>query len=208
MTSRPKRGEWAWLCLLLAVTGCATSTNTSAGPPEAAAGSPVAAPAQAQPETSPNLPDAAPSDVFSLDAILAALYDVISGPAGETRDWDRFRSLFAPGARLIPAAHPQGEPSRAVMLSAEDYVQRAGPQLESGGFFEREIHREVEQFGSIAHVFSTYDSRRAAADPEPFARGINSIQLLDDGTRWWVVNIFWDAERENLTIPPEYLPGG
>jgi hypothetical protein len=84
-------------------------------------------------------------------------------------------------------------------------MEMSGKVLEERGFFEREIGRTTEQFGSITHVFSAYDSRNRAEDPAPFARGINSIQLLNDGTRWWVVSIFWDSERPGQAIPPKYL---
>jgi len=156
------------------------------------------------PSSSP--PVAKPADVASPDAILATLYDVISGPAATKRDWDRFRSLFAPGARLIPTrAKPEGGASASVM-SPDDYATSIGPRLEQNGFFEREIHKTVEQFGNVMHVFSTYESRRKAEDPQPFQRGINSIQLLKDANRWWIVTIYWDGERPGNTIPPKYLP--
>jgi len=145
------------------------------------------------------------TDVSSVDAIIAALYDVISGPAGQKRDWDRFRSLFVPGARLIPTGGPAGQPPRAMVWSPDEYVERAGLNLERNGFFEREIGRTTETFGRVTHVFSAYDSKRSATDAMPFARGINSIQLLDDGTRWWVVTVFWDAERADTPIPDRYL---
>jgi hypothetical protein len=146
------------------------------------------------------------ADVQSIDAIVAALYDVISGPAGQKRDWDRMRSLFVPGARMIPTSvAATGGGTTARVLDVEGYIQRSGPALERG-FFEREIFRKTDAFGNIAHVFSTYESRRAAADTKPFARGINSIQLLKDGDRWWVVTIYWDAERPGNDIPPQYLP--
>jgi hypothetical protein len=150
-------------------------------------------------------PAANPADVASMDAILLALYDVISGPAGQARDWNRFRSLFAPGARLIPTRQRPAQPAEAVMLTVDDYVTRVGPLLERNGFFERELGRRTESFGRITHAFSSYASFRTASDTAPFARGINSIQLLDDGQRWWVVTVFWDAERPGLTIPPRYL---
>lgn len=150
-------------------------------------------------------PPAAPADVASIDAILQALYDVISGPAAAVRDWDRFRSLFAPGARLIPTRRTQAGGAQAVVLDVEDYITRTSPFFERNGFFERELARETEEFGNIAHAFSTYASYRAAGDTVPFSRGINSIQLLRDGGRWWVVTIFWDAERPGLTLPPQYL---
>jgi hypothetical protein len=146
-----------------------------------------------------------PADVATLDSILAALYDVISGPAGQSRNWDRFRSLFIPGARLIPTGGPAGQPARATVLTPDDYVQRAGPGLERDGFFEREIGRTVDTFGRITQVFSAYDSKRTPSDAQPFQRGINSIQLLNDGTRWWIVTVYWDSERPDSPIPARYL---
>lgn len=145
------------------------------------------------------------SDVQSMDAILAALYDVISGPAGQQRDWDRMRNLFVPGARLIPTVYRPDSVPTLRELSVEDYITRAGPMLEKNGFFETEIARQVERYGGVVHVFSTYESRRQADDPKPFVRGINSIQLFDDGQRWWVVTVFWEAERPDNPIPPKYI---
>ena len=151
-------------------------------------------------------PAANPADVQSLDAIIAALYDVISGPAGQKRNWDRMRSLFIPNARLIPSGRrPDGTVTHRV-LTVEDYIAASGPQLEKNGFFERELSRKTETFGNVTHAFSTYDSKRTAQDAQPFARGINSIQVLNDGTRWWIVTVFWDSERANNQIPAKYLP--
>ncbi|MGQ0704113.1 MAG: hypothetical protein ACT4PM_13355 [Gemmatimonadales bacterium] len=146
-----------------------------------------------------------PSDVTSMDSIMAALYHVISGPAGQRRDWDRMRSLFVPGARLIPAVYRPDSVPTLRMLDVEQYITGVGPRLESGGFFEREIARRVERYGGVVHVFSTYESRRAQADPAPFARGINSVQLWYDGRRWWIVTIYWEGERPGNPIPPVYL---
>jgi DNA-binding beta-propeller fold protein YncE len=148
---------------------------------------------------------ARPEDVASIDAIIAALYDVISGPAGQKRDWDRFRSLFAPGARLIPTGRRPDSTRVLRVITPEEYATNIGPQLENGGFFEREIGRRTEQFGAVAHVFSAYDSKRTAADTVPFARGINSIQLFNDSKRWFVVTIFWDSERRDNPIPAGML---
>lgn len=153
--------------------------------------------------------EADPADVESVDAIITALYDVISGPAGQERDWDRFHSLFAEGARLIPTGRDQTGAVRHQVWSPAEYVEGAGAGLSQNGFFEREIGRVEERFGNVIHVFSAYDSKRTEADPEPFARGINSIQLLDDGDRLWVMSIFWDSERPDNPIPDRYLrPGG
>jgi hypothetical protein len=153
-------------------------------------------------------PSARPEDVSSPDAIVKAVYDVISGPAGQKRDWNRMRSLFVPNARLMPAVQrPGGAGAGVIVLSVDDYIARSGPQLEQNGFFEVEIKRVSESYGNVMHLFSTYESRRtAAADEKPFARGINSIQLLKDGDRWWVVSIYWQSENAQFPIPAKYLP--
>lgn len=152
------------------------------------------------------VPQAKAEDVQSIDSILAATYDVISGPAGKKRDWDRFRSLFYPGARLIPTGKPPDETEvRARVLSPDDYVERSAPRLEKAGFFEHGVSNQVDHYANIAHVFSTYESRHNADDAQPFQRGINSFQLVNDGKRWWIMTIMWQGETPDTPIPAEYL---
>ena len=167
----------------------------------------LAAPVRGQ-TTAPTggtVPAAAPQDVASVDGIIAALYDVISGPAGQARSWDRFRSLFVPEAKLIPTGFPEGGTrARARYLSVEDYITGSGPSLQERGFYEREIGRVVERFENIVHAFSSYESRRTA-DGEVIQRGINSIQLTWDGERWWVANIMWRGVGPSVEVPRKYL---
>ena len=162
----------------------------------------VSAVTQAQTAAAPTA--ARPADVATPDAIIDAVYASISGPAGQPRDWARFRSLLIPGARLIPAARRTPGATTPVVWTAEEYVAAAAAGLERQGFFEREIHRTTEAFGAVLHAFSTYDSKRTQ-DGQPFARGINSFQLYHDGARWWIVTIFWDAETADKPIPAKYL---
>lgn len=150
-------------------------------------------------------PAANPADVATIDSTVAALYDVISGPAGKKRDWNRFRSLFIPGARLIPTGKKQGGRFGSTVIDPEGYITRSSSFLEEQGFFEKEVARRTETFGNIAHVFSTYEARRKADEKEPFMRGINSIQLMNDGKRWWIVTVFWEAESPDNPLPKKYL---
>ena len=155
-------------------------------------------------------PSANPNDVASIDAIINAAYDGISGPAGKERDWDRERSLFFPGARLIPTALGAGDSTRSAdlkpqMLDVEGFIARVRAYVGDTAFYEKEIARRTEQFGRIAHVWSTYESRHDPDDPEPFMRGINSIQLFNDGKRWWILNIFWQHESVDSPLPKKYL---
>ena len=152
-------------------------------------------------------PAAKPADVASPDAILAATYDVISGPAGQPRDWDRFRSLFVPGARLIPAvAKKAGGGYETRVITPDEYAQKTDAYFQKNGFAEREIARKGERYGNIMQIFSTYESRHDAKDAQPFARGINSFQLFYDGARWWVVTIYWLEETPENPLPKEFLP--
>src|SRR5215213_7076399 len=158
------------------------------------------------PPTTATVKDANPADVSSLDAIMKAVYDVISGDAGQKRDWDRFRTLFHKDARMIPSGkNPQTGVYGARALTPEDYVKRTEAVFAKEGFYEREKARRVEIYGNIAHVFSTYESFHSLTDKTPFMRGINSFQLLNDGKRWWVMTIFWQGETPDNPIPKKYL---
>ena len=176
----------------------------------AAAQSPAASPAPPAQQTQPKPPQDAsaqvpapkPDDVKSIDTILAALYNVISGPAGE-RDWNRFRSLFLPGATLTSAGRDRDGNIHVRPRTVEGYVTGAGGYFAQHGFFESPIVSRVQTFGNVAQVFCSYESRGAAGEA-PFARGINSIQLAHDGKRWWIVSILWDEERPDNPLPKEF----
>ncbi|MFW6193509.1 MAG: hypothetical protein ACOC83_08470 [Gemmatimonadota bacterium] len=158
------------------------------------------APTAAQ-EEAPAPPEAEPADVESIDAIVTALYDVISGPAGEERDVERFRSLFLPGASLVPVSSQTGEPQR---ITLDEFIESSIPFMEENGFFEEEVASTVERYGHLAQVFSTYASRNETDEPEPFVEGINSITLVFDGERWWVTHIAWNDTNLAGPIPEEY----
>jgi hypothetical protein len=183
-------------CLLAAPLAAQTPTAQPPAAPRAIAGA-IA--------SHPEWPKAKAADVDSIDHILAALYDVISGPAHQPRDWVRMRSLFVPDARLIPV-RASATGADVIQLSIDDYIARSSARMEADGFFEHSVHNVIQQFGDIVHVFSTYESRHALAEATPFARGINSIQMLKDGNRYWIVNVYWDAERPDSKIPAKYLP--
>lgn len=148
---------------------------------------------------------ARPADVESVDAILHALYESISGPKDQERDWPRLRSLLVPGARFMPTGRTAEGEGRMRMWNIDEYIAAAGPGLMRNGFFEREIGRTMERYGNIVHVMSAYDSKYLPTDPQPFSRGINSIQLWNDGARWWVVSIFWESETPANPIPAAML---
>lgn len=153
-----------------------------------------------------SVPQAAAADVKTVDGIIKAVYDVISGAAKQQRDWKRFRSLFLPAARLIPTPAKASPNVGRRPLTVDEYIERSEPFMLKEGFFESELSRRTEQFGNIAHVWSTYESRNARTD-KPFARGINSIQLIYDGERWWVMNLMWQGESPEMPLPEKYLKG-
>jgi hypothetical protein len=143
-------------------------------------------------------------DVSSLDGIMKAFYEVISGPAGEPRQWSRDRTLYIPGVRFVSmSVNAKGEPVGRVM-DHQQFVDSTDAELAAKGFFEWEIHRETKRFGNIAHIFSTYESR-ITKDGPVIARGVNSIELFWDGKRWWIADAIWDEERKDNPLPKEFL---
>lgn len=147
--------------------------------------------------------EARPEDVSTLDGIIRAYYDVVSGSAGETPDRERDRSLHNPDALVsIAGTNADGRPTLRTMTLDEYHDLFGGPR--SAGFYEAEIHREVQRFGNVVHVWSTYASS-TEPEGEPFTRGINSIQLFFDGDRWWITSWIFDASP-GLRVPGRYLP--
>jgi hypothetical protein len=145
-------------------------------------------------------------DVSSLDGIIAAFYDVISGPAGSPRQWARDRSLYIPEIKFVSVEYKKSDRKPvARVMDHQAYVDMADASMVREGFFEREIHRVTQKFGSIAHVFSAYESRQTADGPI-IARGINSIELFYDGVRWWITAAQWEDETPEHPIPKEFLP--
>ena len=167
----------------------------------------LSAPALAQPiPNATQLAKAAADskDVSSVSAIITALYDANTNLVDQKRDSARFRSLFVPGALMMPTFSFPGTAARIGMQSVDDYIARAMRSQPRHGFSEWEIARTSHAYGNIMQVFSTYAARRDSSDKNP-ARGINSIQLFNDGTRWWIAGVLWDNERADKPIPAEYL---
>jgi hypothetical protein len=193
---------------LLTVGGFTVAQQTQELPPGHPPMLPPAHPDIGQPAAPPSGEPASvnPQDVQTIQSILQAYYESISGPAGQPRDWGRFQTLFMPASRFITARMVGGQ-MRPVALVPDDYVRLNNSYFERGGYFENELNRHVDRYGTIAQVFSTYESRRGKAGSDPYSRGVNGFQLMHDGQRWWITTVIWDYERpDGEPIPPQYLP--
>jgi len=140
-------------------------------------------------------------DAVSIDSLIHAMYETISGPKGQPRQWERDRALHHPKALLIPARQATGGPAGGV-FAFDEFVATRAPFFDANDFYEIEIARKEFRFGAIAHVLSFYEARKAPGG-ELLRRGVNSIQLLHDGERWWVMSVLWDNEREGVELPGE-----
>jgi len=143
-----------------------------------------------------------PDDVASPEAVIQAVYSTISGPIGAARDWSRLRSLMAPGAifAVTRAGTDGGIKTRA--FGVEDYIAASSKALASMAFYEHGVVGKIWRYAHIATVESPYESRHAPAEA-PFQRGINTFQLANDGARWWIISISWEAETPAFPLPPE-----
>jgi hypothetical protein len=175
---------------------------------------PAAAPAPAQAKAPPAnaataamqalVPPPRPEDVAAIPALLAALYDTISGPAGP-RDWLRLRSLFLPEARLTRSVPGPDGVTQLRSMNVAEFIAAATPVLAKEGFYETGLVNRMDRYGNIAQIFTSYASRHAP-DEVPFQLGINSMQFVFDGNRWWVLSILWDIERPGNPLPPSMTP--
>lgn len=151
-------------------------------------------------------PAPAPEETSSPQALVEAIYRVISGPAGQKRDWDRMRSLFLPGAKMIGTRRTAGSAPVVRVMDVEEYIKLSGPILEERGFYEQPVANTVNAYGTVAHVFSSYETRFGKPDATVQARGINSIQMVRHQNRWWVVSLVWDSESPENPLPDAYRP--
>ena len=145
------------------------------------------------------------ADVGTIDGIVKAYYEVITGPPGRPREWSRDRTLYISDLRFVAMEVDKAGSPQARIMSHQQFVDAEDAEMVRDGFDEREIHRVTQRFGNIAHVFSTYETRRTPGGPL-IGRGINSIELFWDGKRWWIASAIWDEERPGNSIPKEYLP--
>jgi len=131
-------------------------------------------------------------DASTPEKIIHTAYALISGRAGEPRDWDRWRTLHSDKARLIAIESGDDGAPFAHVMSPDEFIASRSPFFAQNDFFEWETAREEKRYGSLVQVWSSYD---AAHEPggHPIRRGVNSIQLWNDGDRWWILSVAWDA---------------
>lgn len=156
------------------------------------------------PPPRPRRPEANPDDVNSPEATVTAIFEAFSAPGDEHPNWDRFRSLFLPEARLIYADHPAEGTSHYETGTVDEYIETSGRFWEGQDYREEVVQTRTERYANIAHVFFTYEGREPADAAEPTFRGVESAQLWHDGSRWWVVSLMWQSEREVVPIPDRY----
>jgi len=144
------------------------------------------------------------SKVKTLDSTIKTLYAVISGEKGEARNWELFNYLFKPEAKLIPTGTNKQGIHIARFMTPQEYIDGNGKWLIDNGFFEKEVARSVHKFGNIAQVFTTYEAYNHLNKTKPFMTGINSVQMLYDNNRWWIVNIYWQQASKQYPIPAEF----
>jgi hypothetical protein len=152
-----------------------------------------------------------PADAASVESIVAALYASVSHAPDASPDFERMRGIFLYVGMLVPPAKPGEEIKVSDVDGLSDRYEKSAAARKdkaeaAAGFFEREIARRTDCFGKVCQVFSTYESRHTSSDAAPFERGINSIQLVRDGKRWWIASVAWDIEKPDGVIPAQYLP--
>lgn len=145
-----------------------------------------------------------PKDVASIDSIIKAFYEAISGPAGQPRQWGRDKTLYIPGVQFVSMSEQNGKIGMRIR-DHQQFVDSSNAGLVRDGFYETELGRTERRFGNTAHVMSSYEVRTKPEGPV-LSRGVNSLHLVFDGTRWWITHAIWDDERPNNPIPPELLP--
>jgi len=147
-----------------------------------------------------------PEDVSTIDGMVKAYYDVVSGPAGQPRQWGRDATLYIPGMRFVVITEDKNGNASAQSMTHQEFVDSTEAAMHGKAFFERECHRVLHQVGNVAHVLSTAEQATSAEGPYKVS-GLDSLDLLWDGKRWWIASAnLWEINSKAHPLPPEYLP--
>lgn len=141
------------------------------------------------------------SDVKTIDALMRASYEVVSGEKGAPRQWERDNYLHHPKAVYSFYDKRVGQQT----MTLDEFHAETDTMVFDTDFYEEEIHREVKLFGNIAHVWSTYETRLEKNGPVA-RRGINSVQLVFENDRWYIISWTFFGETELDKIPKTFLP--
>jgi hypothetical protein len=147
-----------------------------------------------------------PEDVSTIDGMIKAYYEVVSGPAGQPRQWDRDATLYIPNVRFVIISEDATGKATAESMTHQEFVDSSEASIGGKAFYEHEVHRITQRAGNIAHVFSTAE-RGSSPDGKVEGRGIDSLELFWDGKRWWITGAnLWDINTAKHPLPPEFLP--
>ena len=146
----------------------------------------------------------APADAATVESIVAAYYSAMSHAPGKAPDFERLRGIVLYVGMIVPPKTAAENFSVSDVDALADRYEK-GKEPTATGLLEREVARRIDCFGTVCHVFSTYEARHTEADAKPFERGIRSMQILRDGKRWWIASVTWDVERPDNPIPAQYL---
>lgn len=144
-------------------------------------------------------------DVSSIDGIIRAYYQVVSGPAGQPREWGRDATLYIPGVRFVVFSKDRNGKTSAQSMTHQEFVDSSDRAMVAKGFYEREIHRIVHRAGDVAHILSTAENSASPNGPAQ-GRSIDSLELYWDGKRWWIASAnVWELSSGE-SLPAEFLP--
>jgi hypothetical protein len=148
--------------------------------------------------------EARAEDVGTIEGIVTASYETISGGVGGPRQWGRDRTLFDPNSRSV-SVHVDAKTGaiKTTSMTEQDFADQSDASLVKDGFTERELKHIIKRFGNVATVLSSYEG--TVASGKVITRGVNIFQLYFDGKRWWILSMVWDEERPGNPIPKELL---
>jgi len=145
-------------------------------------------------------------DQKKIDAAVQDIYATISGPAGKARDWEHWKELFTTDGKLGVVITGKDGQTKLRTLTPDEFIASSGKYMESKGFYEKEIHREMQRYAHLVQVFSTYECRTNETDAQPMMRGINSIVLVEEAGKLKIASLIWEQETQQNPLPINYLP--
>ncbi len=135
--------------------------------------------------------------VKTIEGTIGEIYKIISGERGENRNWEAFRQLFTPDAQFSVLSHDKTGNGKVKTFTLEEFVRVGMDAYEKDGFVEKPLKTVINQYNGIANVFQSYYAKELDFEEE----GVNSLQLIFDGKRWWITSVLWTSNGNGVELP-------
>jgi hypothetical protein len=145
------------------------------------------------------------SVVKTIDGIVNYTYELLSAKEDKIKNLEKMKFLYLPTARFTLLYHATDtKPAYYESVTMDEFFEFVYDDREyyEKGFTQYELGKVVNEYNGIANVFQSFYAKDSENEE---ATGITSYQLIYFQERWWIADLMWTNNTNNVPIPEKYL---